>query len=127
MITFTARLKDEEAEALTRLAYLHGVSKNRILSALIAGEYERLTSGDELTPPDEELVFISSPDGFPAEYTKGRDGFNLDSPRDFQKLDRAEQRRALRCYDYAIENTDEDEEEIINDLTKTRTDYYVNM
>lgn len=96
MATFTTRLKDEEAEALTRLAYLHGVSKNRLLSALIAAEYEKIINGDELTPPDEELLTISDAELLPAEY-----GHGISDP---DNPSRDESRRLARCYKYAADH-----------------------
>lgn len=41
MKTFTLRLTDDEAEALTRLAYIAGKSKNNYITGLIAAEYSK--------------------------------------------------------------------------------------
>ena len=59
MKKFTLRLTDTEAEALERLAYMHGVSQNRIIEVAIANMYASL-DGDALVEwPTEKILRIS--------------------------------------------------------------------
>ena len=57
MKTFTLRLTDEEAEALARIAYLSGVSKNKVLQQLISNEYATI---DATATEAGEILYIRS-------------------------------------------------------------------
>ena len=57
MKTLSLRLTDMEAEALERIAYLAGTSKNKALEQLIANAYENIDIG---ATDAGEIVYISS-------------------------------------------------------------------
>ena len=101
MKTLTLRLTENEAEALNRMSACYGMSKNRLLTALIAEQYENFSLMGE------------APD--PADYT----GIAYDFPALVSFPDRLEEcffdhkyaipekqciNRILAAYDYALEN-----------------------
>ena len=105
MITFTLRLQENEADALDRLAFVYGVSKNRLVNALIANEYDNFINGEPVTLMDEELITMSMSKDFPDEYIEGRG-----KSANYTDYYIEEIRKIIKCYDYAIENTDKAEE-----------------
>lgn len=113
MITFTLRLQELEADALERLAFVYGVSKNRLLNALIANEYENFVGLRETTPPDKELIYISVDEDFPGDITEVMDG-----KKEYSKSDI---KRVLKCYDFAIEHTEN--KEVIESLETDRREW----
>lgn len=102
MATFTLRLRENEAEALNRLSYVYGVSKNTLINVLIAREYNAFTGNDSETPMDEELLYMSLGKDFPQDYIEGRGRCS-----DVSEYDNAKIRRIVKCYDYAIEHAGE--------------------
>ena len=120
--TFTLRLTDVQAEALDRLAFVYGASKNQIINALIAREYQcflygRLNEGT--TPVNEEIIDISQESDFPTEYicdhgTSEDDGETV-------TYNATEIKQIIKCYDYAIEHSDDEKE--INRLEDARREW----
>lgn len=96
MKTLTLRLTDLEAEALERLAYINGKSKNKYLTTLIAdglAEYEPGTV-------DGEIVFITERPRFAIEvYNR-----YLDDIRNQEKrVNEKDLLKLVRAVDYSIE------------------------
>lgn len=102
MINFTLRLRENEAEALDRLAYVYGVSKNRLLNSLIADEYESGLYDTDNPPADNELIYFPGPYDF--AYQLAHDLANLNNNEEWTPQ---ELRRIIKCFDYAIEHTDD--------------------
>lgn len=98
MITFTLRLQELEAEALERLSFVYGTSKNRLINALIASEYESFMGGGNTTPTDTELFCISYTQDFPDEFTEHFGAMPGD------EIGKDNLKKIIKCYDYAIEN-----------------------
>jgi len=98
MITFTLRLQELEAEALERLSFVYGTSKNRLINALIAREYESFINGEETTPTDTELFYISYNQDFPGNFEE-RFGTMPGS-----EIGKDNLKKIIKCYDYAIEH-----------------------
>ena len=98
MITFTLRLQELEAEALERLSFVYGTSKNRLINSLIAKEYESFINGEETTPTDTELLYISYNQDFPDTL---EDCFGA-MPGD--EIGKDNLKKIIKCYDYAIEH-----------------------
>lgn len=92
MKTFTLRLTDTEAEALERIAYFRGVSKNTALTAMIAEEYNNIEPG---SAESSKIWFVSCPEDLAG--TVGRDLF-VDAEN------RAEMVEAIKYFEYGIEN-----------------------
>lgn len=93
MKTFTLRLTDLEAEALDRIAYFDGRSKNKVIESLIACRYNEIEGG---TVEDGELYFLSLPeelaDFFGPLYA------------DNENATRGDIALAIKYYDFGIEN-----------------------
>lgn len=106
MKTITLRLTDNEAEALNRIAFLHGMSKNKLMAALIIQEYGGLTYFCEKPEPEENTFFrhfFQDPEAFADDMYKGyscmiREGIDL--PMTAREC----AQRILKTYDYALEN-----------------------
>lgn len=105
MKTITLRLTDNEAEALNRIAFLHGMSKNKLMAALIIREYGRLTCFHEKPDPEENTSFLYcflDPEAFADDMYKAyiwaiEEGVELPiTAKECAK-------RVLRAYDYAME------------------------
>ena len=58
MKTFTLRLTDNEAEALSRMSACYGMSKNKLLTMLIADEYENLMFFEPQPDPTKNTAFL---------------------------------------------------------------------
>lgn len=89
MKTFSLRLTDEENEALARIAYLSGVSKNKALQQLIANEYAKI---DEGSTEAAEILYLRSMADIADE--------ELDLS---EKIDRSKLLKALKYINYSIE------------------------
>lgn len=106
MKTITLRLTDNEAEALSRIAFLHGMSKNKLMAALIIQEYGRLTCFCEKPDPEENTCFLycfPDPEAFAYdmfyEYERA-----VESGAELPITAKECAKRILRTYDYALEN-----------------------
>lgn len=96
MKTFTLRLQDSEAEALERLAFVHGVSKNKILIALISNSYFAIPTEIISTAEAVDPEMLTSAESWPRELEKIFDEME-------RQPGKGEIKRLLKCYDYALE------------------------
>lgn len=92
MKTFTLRLTEDEAEALERIAYFRGVSKNTALTTMIAEEYDVIEPG---SVEDFKIWFVSCPEDLASSV--GRDLY-------IGAENRAEMIEAIKYFEYGIEN-----------------------
>ena len=120
MKTFTLRLSDEEAEALNRLSYISGLSKNKAIVAMIAGTYYDMISGEdfekalqgEITP-----FFFNDLNNFP-----------YDTYEAIGEIDERKATLILKCYDYSISHiSDKYEKEKLEEEMKEMKDMLLGM
>ena len=105
MKTFTLRLTDNESAALDRMAACYGMSKNKVLTALIADSYEDLMFFEKQPDQTENTAFLYYFENLEAFPHIMEEHF-----RDAEKLPISEKKcikRILAAYDYAIETSDD--------------------
>lgn len=95
--TITLRMTDLEAIALDRIAYLNGVSKNKMLRQMIAREYEALCPGSVVR---DEIFLVTTPIDFPDDLKNTIEA----SGKDLTDKDNAA--LILKAYNYALENSE---------------------
>lgn len=111
MKTFTLRLTDEEAEALERIAYFRGVSKNTALITMIAEEYANIEPG---SVEDFKIWFVSCPEDLAGSV--GHDIF-------VTAQNRSDLIDAIKYFEYGIENHSGDKETTpIEELERLKAD-----
>lgn len=111
MKTFTLRLTDDEAEALERIAYFRGVSKNTALTTMIAEEYDNIEPG---SVEDFKIWFVSCPEDLAGSV--GRDLF-------VNAENRGDMVEAIKYFEYGIENHSGDKRTTpIEELEKLKTE-----
>lgn len=106
MKTITLRLTDNEAEALNRIAFLHGMSKNKLMAALIIREYGNTTCFHEKPDPEENMNFLycfSGPEDFADEMFYNYERV-IENGVELPITARECAQRILRAYDYALES-----------------------
>lgn len=96
MKTFTLRLQDSEAEALERLAFVHGVSKNKILIALISNSYFAIPTEIISTVEAVDPEMLTSAESWPREIERLLEEIG-------GRPDKGDIKRLIKCYDYALE------------------------
>lgn len=111
MKTFTLRLTDIEAEALERIAYFKGVSKNTALTMMIANEYDNVEPG---SVENSKIWFVSCPEDLAGSI--GRDIFeNAENRSDIAE--------AIKYFEYGIEKHSGDTETTpIEDLERLKAE-----
>lgn len=108
MKTFTLRLSDEEAEALNRLAYIMGMSKNQLIASAICRDYNAFVDDGTVITAREEIdpYLFEGNKNFAFNRVKEcvdvLDDYGADSYEGGEALEAL--RHAIKCYDYAIEN-----------------------
>lgn len=106
MKTFTLRLTDLEAEALDRLAYIAGQSKNKLIECLIAREYGNTLNDTGVVIGDELLYLVDNACFAETIADQTAAALNDGSPA----VADSDVIKVARCYDYAIEHAANDEE-----------------
>lgn len=116
MKTLSLRLTDMEAEALERIAYLAGVSKNKALQQLIANAYENIDIG---ATDGGNIVYLSSM----GNLAKNQMAVLEEDPQRSQLL------KVLKYLDYAIEHHAGDDlyELPITELEERRQDVILDL
>ena len=118
MKTITLRMSDIEADALDRIAYLNGMSKNKMLCALIASEYERFCP--DAVASGEIFMGINSR-YFPDEVREAIEAKGADP------TEKENAAIILKCYNYALENPGECPQEMIAKLEEEREEFIMRL
>lgn len=104
MKTITLRLTDNEAEALNRIAFIHGMSKNKLMAALIIREYGNTTCFHEKPDPEENTLFLycfPDTDEFAERMFSEYEGA-YENGTELPITAKECAKRVLRAYDYAL-------------------------
>ena len=103
MKTFTLRLTDLEADALERLAYVNGKSKNKMITSMIVNEYGNIDA--ETLVLEDEIIGLTLDENFwHGAYTT-----LLNKATEENALTDADIAKALRAVEYVIERTEDPE------------------
>ena len=101
MKTFTLRLTDSEAEALSRLSSCYGMSKNKMLTTLIAKTYTDMMYFEPRPDMSDYTSFIYCFDDLSAFPYRMMEHY--DEGGSFPISNRECIKRVLAAYDYALE------------------------
>jgi len=101
MKTFTLRLTDSEAEALNRLSSCYGMSKNKMLTTLIAKTYTDMMYFELRPDTSDYTSFIYCFDDLSSFPPRMMEHYDEGGP--FPISDRECIKRVLAAYDYALE------------------------
>lgn len=115
MKTITLRMTDKEAEALERLAYIRGQSKNKALTSLLVEEYTNIGGGIAVDTPGG-LEIVAMPDA--ADFGEFVQNTVYESDK---KPSRQDLYTVLKALDYSIEHgagevTERQRAELLQDL-----------
>lgn len=101
MKTFTLRLTDNEAEALSRLSSCYGMSKNKMLATLIVKAYTDMMYFEPRPDMSDHTIFIYSFEDTGAFPNRMMENYDNGGP--FPISERECIKRVLAAYDYALE------------------------
>lgn len=101
MKTFTLRLTELEADALERLAYVNGKSKNKMITSMIANAYGDTDTGSLVL--GDEIINMSLDNDF----WRGAKEALFDKMNDERYLADEDVIKVLRAVEYAMEKTED--------------------